>query len=413
MPLPVSYHSQMSDTRAYEKDFPWLNFRLGLEDLPWSSWAHLGESYSKCRHLVGTPLQPGVAMHLSAVYMRRGALASAAIEGNTLTEAEVEDIIVHDRHLPDSRSYLEQEVRNVLDALEAVRVDAAQESDFRLTPELIREVHAQILSELETDEHVTPGAFRDVVVGVGTYRGPPAEDVAYLVDELCTWINAILDEAASRTREDEAFFYWFLAATMAHLYIAWIHPFGDGSGRTARLIECAILAHSGQVPWISTNLLSDFYNKTRSRYYSVLEVTSRRKDPLLFVAYSAEGYRDQLREQVEAVQAEQRKVAWVNFVHELFQNEPTTPTTARRRLVALRLPEAPALNQTQIRHLTPEIAEAYAGTSQRLFRRDMSRLIELGLIEEQQNRTFRARIEIIDAFRPTVDYGAAMPALRR
>ncbi len=28
-----------------------------------------------------------------------------------------------------------------------------------------------------------------------------------------------------------------LRAVLAHLYIAWIHPFGDGNGRTARLAK--------------------------------------------------------------------------------------------------------------------------------------------------------------------------------
>ena len=37
-------------------------------------------------------------------------------------------------------------------------------------------------------------------------------------------------------------------AMMAHLYLAWIHTFGDGNGRTARLLEFLILARSGKVP---------------------------------------------------------------------------------------------------------------------------------------------------------------------
>ncbi len=346
--------------------------------------------------------------------MRRGALASAAIEGNTLTEAEVEDIVVMDRHLPDSRQYLEQEVRNVLAALENIRADAARDRAFRLTPDLLRQMHAELMQGLDTDAHVVAGEFRDVVVGVGTYRAPPAADTAYLVERLCSWVNAILDDARSQPTQEKSFFYWFLAATLAHLYVAWIHPFGDGNGRTARLVECAILANSGHVPWISTNLLSDFYNQTRNRYYAVLAATSARRKPLLFVEYSAEGYRDQLRDQIDVVQLEQRKVAWINYVHELFQDEPPTPTASRRRLVALSLPEEPAHNRTQIRHLTPELAEAYAGTSQRLFRRDMSRLVELGLIEEQPAGLFRARVDVIDAFKPTADDGALMPArLRR
>jgi Fic/DOC family len=34
-------------------------------------------------------------------------------------------------------------------------------------------------------------------------------------------------------------------AILAHLYIAWIHPFGDGNGRAARLMELRILLEAG------------------------------------------------------------------------------------------------------------------------------------------------------------------------
>ena len=44
-----------------------------------------------------------------------------------------------------------------------------------------------------------------------------------------------------------------LKATLAHLYIAWIHPFGDGNGRTARLVEFMLLSRAG-VPSPSAHL---------------------------------------------------------------------------------------------------------------------------------------------------------------
>ncbi len=38
--------------------------------------------------------------------------------------------------------------------------------------------------------------------------------------------------------------------------MAWIHPFGDGNGRTARLLEFLILARCGMVPLPAAHLLS-------------------------------------------------------------------------------------------------------------------------------------------------------------
>ncbi len=83
----------------------------------------------------------------------------------------------------------------------------------------------------------------------GNYRGAPPQDVEYLVDRLCCWLCELLAPLDDRdTSVEMRFFHSFLAATLGHLDVAWIHPFGDGYGRTARLLECAILANSAVVP---------------------------------------------------------------------------------------------------------------------------------------------------------------------
>ncbi len=349
--------------------------------------------------------------------MRRGALASAAIEGNTLSEDEVEEIFVNKRRLPESQQYLEQEVRNVLDALQTIRqeVNEGRGDDFELTPEWIKAKHAALLKDLEVPDHVSPGEYRDIPIVVGNYRGAPAEDVPYLMEELCRWVNEIMSDArrAAVTSTDEAFFLTFFAATLSHLYIAWIHPFGDGNGRAARLIECAILAHSGLVPWISTNLLSDYYNRTRTRYYERLDAASKANDVAGFIAYSALGFRDQLREQVRTVQAQQRRVAWINYVHERFQAEPSTDIARRRRAVVLAMPDSKPLTRKEIRYLTPAIAEMYDGTTDRLFRRDMNKLLELELITDVGGNKFESSIWRMDAFTPRPEFGAYFPVLEK
>jgi Fic family protein len=83
-------------------------------------------------------------------------------------------------------------------------------------------------------------------VVVGNYRAAPAEDCKYLLDRLVDWLNGPTFVHA----DPEIQFALILAkAVYAHLYLAWIHPFGDGNGRTARLLEFVILASSGLVPF--------------------------------------------------------------------------------------------------------------------------------------------------------------------
>ncbi len=85
-----------------------------------------------------------------------------------------------------------------------------------------------------------PGQLRTHSVGVLRYRGAPAADLEYLVERMCKWLNDF------RIDDDElTFTAAILRAALAHLYVAWIHPFGDGNGRTARLVEFQILIQSG------------------------------------------------------------------------------------------------------------------------------------------------------------------------
>jgi Fic family protein len=203
-----------------------------------------------------------------------------------------------------------------------------------------------------------------------------------------------------RLDADKRFFQAFYAAVLGHLYIAWIHPFGNGNGRTARALECAILAHSGLVPWVSSSLLSDHYNRTRTRYYAKLDAASRNGDVVGFIEYAAHGFVDQLREQIALVQWQQRRVAWVNYVHELFQNESQGETSKRRRTLLLNLPEDAWTPRARLRRLTPELAEMYAGVGDRALSHDTGKLTSLGLLEGNAKTGFRPRVYLMDAFIP-------------
>jgi Fic family protein len=411
--IKVSQLYSGMESRKYEASHPWLTFDFDSKRLGRLTWAHLGECFSKCQHLVGTPLKPAVADKLAQIYLRRGALASAAIEGNSLSEVEVSQILDQKKKLPESQQYLESEIRNIIHALDDVKVSVLSETKFKLTPEWILQVHAELLEGLEVPEYVTPGQTRKVSVVVGNYKGVPAEDVDFLIQRLCDWVNTMLLEIDKEktTSPDMAFVSTFFVAILAHLYIAWIHPFGDGNGRTARVIECAIFAHSELVPWISTNLLSDYFNRTRSKYYERLEATSRNDDVTGFIAYSAIGLRDQLRDQVIAVQSEQKKVAWVNYVHEVLDRELST-TSHRRRKLVLAMPDSEELSAQDIQFLSPAIASNYGSGHEKTFKRDLNRVIELGLLEKVDKNLYRVRIDRMNAFTPRPENSRETSAMK-
>jgi Fic family protein len=387
--------------QRYLETHPWLRFehqtRQSRLDLK------LGEALSKCQHLAGTPLLPSLAQQLAMIYLAKGVAATTAIEGNTLSEDEVGRILDHRHTLPSSQHYLEQEVRNIEAVLTGIAEAAVNDrTPFLLTPDWLKAANAGILRDVPADGHVVPGEFTTTGLVVNNYRGAPPEDVPYLVQRLCEWLNAYLGVVADPTRpEDDRFTHAFLAAVLGHLYIAWIHPFGDGNGRTARALECAILANSGIVPWIAANLLSNHYNLTRTAYYRHLDRAAHTDDGVAdFLRYAAEGLVDQLRQQIAQVQSMQTRLAWESFIAERFRSETHGDASRRRRALVLALSPTTPTTPGQLRRLTPELAELYATRSNKTISHDVNALRRLGLIEGSAKAGYRAKVELMAAFIP-------------
>ena len=74
---------------------------------------------------------------------------------------------------------------------------------------------------------------------------------------MCDWLNS--NEWERVFGRNNVILTGIIKAIVAHLYIAWIHPFGDGNGRTARLLELQILLNSN-IPTPAAHLLSNHYN---------------------------------------------------------------------------------------------------------------------------------------------------------
>jgi Fic family protein len=398
--------------REYLKTHPWIAFRLDLTKAPWTFWNHVGEAHSKCRHLSRTPLPPALARKMERVYLAKGALASAAIEGNSLSEEQAYAAVEGKLELPQSQGYLQQELENVINAIANIETEIHNGVPFKITPARLRELNNEVLTGLEVEDHVVPGAFRTKGVAIGTvYKGAPAVDCEFLVQSMCDWLNG---EGFNRNGDDpaEGFLYGLLKAAIAHVYIAWIHPFGDGNGRTARLVEFGILATAG-IPSVAAHLLSNHYNATRSNYYRQLDHASKSGGDLIpFLAYAAEGFVGELQQQLNDVHELIVQATWVNYVYSMFPDR--TLTARRQRDLVLALPSTELVPRAKLSTLTPELAQAYANKKSKTVTRDLNALERLELIERTP-KGIRARREVMLSFLPRVAPGVELPprAVRR
>lgn len=103
----------MTKQRPYERTHPWLTCNLDLRRLEHTDWLALGESVAKCAQIANAPLTPQVSADIHALYLAKGALATTAIEGNTLSEDEARAALAGSLKLPASREYLKRELDNI------------------------------------------------------------------------------------------------------------------------------------------------------------------------------------------------------------------------------------------------------------------------------------------------------------
>ena len=240
-----------------------------------------------------------------------------------------------------------------------------------------------------------PGKFRTDSRFVGPYKTPNHEDVPELMEKLCIWIK---EEFHFESGQD--FPTAVIQAIVTHVYLEWIHPFGDGNGRTGRLLEFYILLRAG-LPNIVSHVLSNFYNVTRPEYYRQLKEAKEKKDLTYFIEYAVKGFRDGLVENLNIIQESQLFTFWHNYIYETFSNLKYTKKEAfkRKRELILQLPTDKYLSADEMTMTTPLIAKMYSKVNKVTILRDIKELYELNLLKKE-GRKFKANIEILRTMIP-------------
>jgi Fic family protein len=221
--------------------------------------------------------------------------------------------------------------------------------------------------------------------------------VEALVQKLCDWLIRTF-----HYRKEQNFDEAVLEAIVTHVYIAWIHPFMDGNGRTARLLEFYILMRAG-VPGIASHILSNHYNNTRTEYYRQLQHASETGDLSAFIQYALEGFRDGLENTIGIIHENQRELTWNNYVHDVTEKMPGKNQKILRRIrqLAYHIPADRFCGLDEIRILDIGIAEAYLRLNTITLRRDLDLLAEKELLKTEKGK-YRANYELLHNFLPEI-----------
>ncbi|UWX57500.1 Fic family protein [Chlorobaculum sp. MV4-Y] len=218
------------------------------------------------------PILPKWSSQIDPELLYSSVAGTAAIEGNSLNAEEVREL--DEGKIPDAGHTAKDrlEITNLIGAYRRLDEQKANFATSRLlTEEHIRDLHRQITSGLPYEDNI-PGTYRNGMVKVGDkahggiYTPPKIiEDVEMLMREFIDWIDS--DDLLSENV--------FVRAALAHYHFSLIHPFWDGNGRTARLIEAMLLQAAGirYVP----KMLSNYYYRHVDDYYRAFSESIKAK----------------------------------------------------------------------------------------------------------------------------------------
>ncbi|CAJ2376448.1 MAG: Fic family protein [Gammaproteobacteria bacterium] len=370
----------------------------------WDLLPDTTEKLGQCRGLIDAlaqvPLRPEIQQELMQVSLVKGAQASTAIEGNTLTEAEVKKVL-EGGHLSESKAYQEREVDNILRAMGKIAHEALTRTKPEIiTPQLLLRYHEMAGKNLSAPFNAVPGQFAQSQRVVAGYRCPPPgrkkNQVEGLVKQLCQWLQTEFHFTTGK----QTFRDGIIQSIVTHIYIEWIHPFDDGNGRTGRLVEFYLLMRAG-VPAICAHILSNHYNQTRPEYYAHIRECQQSRDLTAFIAYAVTGFLDGLREIWETVSGELRDRAWRGYVYDKFAEiKWSRPTFKRRRRLLLDMSLDKRYDYDAIQSASPEVARAYAGVNISTLKRDIRVLLDEELLAPHPSGKFSANVEVLLAEYP-------------
>ncbi|WP_229805334.1 Fic family protein [Saccharospirillum salsuginis] len=203
------------------------------------------------------------ALRLRRINRVRTIHGSLAIEGNTLSEAQITAILDGKPVIAPPREV--QEVKNALAAYD--RFDTWKPE----AEEDLLGAHRILMSGL-IDE---VGMYRNGGVGVMSgqqviHMAPPADRVPHLMADLFGWLA-----------DTDA--HPLVASSVFHYEFEFIHPFADGNGRMGRLWQSLILARWH--PLFAGIPVESLVFEHQAEYYQSIQESTRETDSAPFIAF--------------------------------------------------------------------------------------------------------------------------------
>lgn len=228
------------------------------------------------------------------------AIYSSQMEGAATTRKVAKEML-RKKMTPKDKS--QQMIANNYQTIQFI----VSHKDALLTPELLLQIH-QLMAEHTMQNPQEAGCFRsnnDVVVENGitheTVHIPPTyEEIPNFVEDLCRFFNE---------QDAPQFIHPIIRGIIIHFMVAYVHPFADGNGRTARALFYWYMLKQGY--WLTEYLsISRVIAKSKKSYEKAFLYTEADgMDMGYFVAYNMRVLQQsfkQLQDYIKRKQEEKR-----------------------------------------------------------------------------------------------------------
>lgn len=245
------------------------------------------------------PQSPEKKYYLSSSLMEE-AIYSSKMEGASTTRMIAKDML-RKKKSPQNKS--QQMIVNNYNTIQYI----VEHKDEPMTKEALLNLH-RLMTEKTMDNPANSGNFRtndeivvaDMVEGDIVYTPPSYKDIPEFVETLCDFFN---------NDSPNTFIHPIIKGIIVHFMLAYMHPFVDGNGRTARaLFYWYMLKENYKLTEYMS--ISRVIAKSKSSYEKAFRYTETDGNDMgYFVAYNLKALEtsfQQLREYIQRKQQEKK-----------------------------------------------------------------------------------------------------------
>ncbi len=197
--------------------------------------------------------------------------SSNRIEGNKMTDAQVEELFSH----IDKKSFLSRDEEEVAGYADLINTIFENFAEIPLSENYIRQLHQILLKYSSRDEHHR-GSYKQTSNRVAAFDAEGNEigsifetatpfDTPHLMTELVEWTNNTLQDK---------YLHPIITIGIFVVHFLSIHPFADGNGRLSRALTVLLMLRQGYhyAPYAS---MESVVESSKNAYYRALRGTQK------------------------------------------------------------------------------------------------------------------------------------------